>query len=159
MKSFLWFYNEILWDVYSLAWMLLFQFLLWVSVSVLTLLFSNETYCMIWELQEEWVADGAIPYQPPSSLQSPFDASHELLYKVKSFQGLHFWVSSCWQAKQVLWTPFLGDIKQRFQLLLSIWKVSCFHPSPPWSNWQGNKSDQGDTWWKSWLRKRDHSEK
>lgn len=57
--------------------------------------------------------------------------------KVKSFQALHFWVSSCWEAKDVLWTFLLGHTKQRFQPLQSIWKVSCFQPSPPWSNWEG----------------------
>lgn len=30
--------------------------------------------------------------------------------------------------------------KQQCQPLLSIWKVSCFQPSPPWNNWGGKKT-------------------
>lgn len=29
------------------------------------------------------MVEGVIPSQPPSTLQSPFDVSHKLLYKVK----------------------------------------------------------------------------
>lgn len=36
--------------------------------------------------------------------------------------------------------------KQQCQPLLSIWKVSCFQPSPPWNNWGGKK-----TWLEGWM--------
>lgn len=120
------------------------SFFLWVLVSVLAFFFSKEMYCSIQEKQEELVEEGAIASWPPSSLQSPFDVFHKLLYKVKSPQGLHFWVSSCWQARKALQTSFLDDTMQGFQALLSIWKVSCIQPSPPHSNWWGKKTWPGE---------------
>lgn len=168
--QFYWALDQTLWDVYSLAenaFALIASieistvgcFFLRVLVSVLAFLFSKETYRRFWELQEEWLVEGAIPSQPLSSLQSPFDVSHKLLYKVRSFQGLHFWVSSCWQAKEALWTSLLCDAKQRFQPFLSFSKVSCFQLSLPWSNWWGKKPGWGDECWKLWLWERDHLNK
>lgn len=119
------------------------SFFLLVLGSVLAFLFSKETYWRIWENWEELIEEGAAPPWLLLSLQSPFDVFHKLLYKVKSSQGLHFWVSSCWKAKKALHSSFLDDTKQGFQALFSTWKISCTQPSSPWSNWWGKSLSRG----------------
>lgn len=88
------------------------SFFLWVLVSVLAFFFSKEMYCSIQEKWEELVEEGAIASWPPSSLQSPFDVFHKLLYKVKSPQGTSIF-------------GYLAADKQRKHFRHLFWMIQC----------------------------------
>lgn len=101
---------------------------------------SEEKYCRIWELQQEWEAEGTLPSQPTSSFQSPFDVSP----KSQKFPGSPlFWFLAADKLRMCFgcfsWVIQSSNVSPCYPLS----KVSCFQPSPPWSNWGGKKNLAG----------------